>query len=100
MTPRWLRFAQALALVSGVSACGNAATSEPTQGDANGNGSSGDEVGTNGGGNGTGTVVSEACPCSCDATSVNPPYCANVGHYECCDSIIMVGPLSPPDLPA
>lgn len=97
--PRWLRFAQALALVSGVTACSNATTSEPTQGNGtNGSGTSGDEVATNDGGSGGG-VVSDPCPCSCDASSVNPAYCGNVGHYECCEAAIMVGPLSPPDLP-
>lgn len=87
--PRWLRFAQALALISGVSACSNASTTPETgPGPSTGNGATGG-----------GEVATDPCPCSCDTTSVNPAYCGNVGHYECCPATIMVGPLSPPDLP-
>lgn len=98
MAPRWLRFARALALVGGVAACGGAPASEPGGSSTNGGTSSGGAT-TGGGTSGPPIATTDPCPCTCDASSTNPPYCGVVGHWECCEAMVVEGPLPPPDLP-
>ncbi len=89
--PRYLRFARALALVSGLGACGGEAASGPPPRAVAPPRSAG------------AGASSIACPCTCTPGSTNPAYCLDVGHGECCphlDPGIVVGPLPPPDLPA
>lgn len=107
MSPHYLRFARALALMSGLGACTTAATEPAGSGASNGssaNQSSGDEhvtpadtqVATGGG--------SDLNGCSCYGSPITPAECPGATTCSvCCESRepeIMVGPLAPPDLPA
>lgn len=105
MSPHYLRFARALALMSGLGACTTAESStEPAPTSATNGQSSGDEhvtpddtqVATGGG--------SDLNGCSCYGTPITPSECPGATTCSgCCASRepeIMVGPLAPPDLPA
>ena len=85
--PRHLRFARALALLSGLGACASSApppaapAPPPTT---------------------TGSALPNPCArCTCDYSSTNPPSCYALGRNDCCtDYATVEGPLRPPDLPA
>lgn len=101
--PRHLRFARAVALLSGLGACGAPhAVSGPSAGSVT------VPPASNRNGQPTTTVepappptvlTAGICDCSCYAGDPRPA-CAQVGSFaECCDSRVIEGPLPPPDLP-
>lgn len=101
-TPRYLRFAQALALVSGLAAPGCAL--DHTRGDDTGPlPDGGTDAFVADAGSDTGVDAPYIDPCSrCECVfggDMPPPpgSCEAAGTPECC---YLVGPLSPPDLPA
>jgi hypothetical protein len=87
-----LRFARALALVSGLGGCA-AASPAPTPETPPSTAHAGGEA-----------SAEHCATCSCDSASVNPMYCDANGHSGCCRHAVIptvrAGPLAPPDLPA
>lgn len=95
--PHYLRFARALALVSGIAA--------PMAGCAMQHGSDGDAGPVRSDAPAADTALADApvdvcsvCLCVFGGDLPAPPEsCEAMGHTECC---VTVGPLAPPDLPA
>jgi hypothetical protein len=84
--PRHLRFARAIALVSGLTACGGSSAPPPAA-----------PVATR---PPPATRVDPCSTCVCWATTTNPPSCYDTNRGACCDSVAVEGPLPPPDLPS
>lgn len=109
MTPHYLRFARALALLSGLGACSTTGSEPEPQTSTNGRGTAGDEHAgpADGPADGPGDGVASGGDlngCSCYGTPIAPSECPGATTCALCCSVrepeIMVGPLSPPDLPA
>lgn len=83
--PRHLRFARALALLSGLGACASSApvAPQPTPRPV----AAGAEH------------VDPCTRCVC-GESTNPPSCWTTGSDHCCGSVVVEGPLLPPNLRA
>lgn len=107
--PRFLRFARALTLTSGLgaSAAGCYAAHELPGVDGGGGGPSdaplvvegGADVGARRDAGADAPVVATCATCSCSwvALDAGAPSCEAIGLWDCCGA---VGPLAPPDLPA
>jgi hypothetical protein len=98
--PRYLRFARALALVSGL-APGCALSHERPGGTDGGPRDAGSDAGILADAPDAPPVDVPVCTtCECDYSWSMPPApgsCQALMHWECC---AVVGPLAPPDLPA
>jgi hypothetical protein len=107
-TPHYLRFAQALALVSGlagVTACADSHAPDDAGMESDGSvvaDSGARDAGRRDAGHDAGTpdagFTCDMCGCwfGVDAGPGSLPDCDSTGHFECCAAI---GPLFPPDLP-
>jgi hypothetical protein len=94
--PRYVRFAQCLALVSGLGACatsGATSTSTSTSTSSTTTGASHTSVASTGSTNASTTLAQ--CDCACGSATHEQPSCYDVGMSECC---VVEGPLPPPDL--
>jgi hypothetical protein len=112
--PHFVRFAQALALVTGLAGCAATHSGDGDSGRGGDAGGGGDDAAmiadaasaTDGGTRadvGTSTDAGElvdadfcgSCDCGFGTVDSGRPTCDSIGHFECC---AVVGPLAPPDL--
>lgn len=95
--PRYLQFARALALVGGLASCASSPPADETEQGPDEDSTGGETLGS-----GDGTADGELNGCTCDGAPMGPTECGGLSSCdECCmRGAIMVGPLSPPDLPA